>query len=514
MALINSMSLRGKLTLAGCALAFLAAAVIILKMATAPSYSTVMAGMDPTKSSQVTAALDAAGVKWKLAGGGTQVEVQQGQETAARVALAGKGLTSATQPDFSQTLDKQKLGASNMQQQIAYQRGLEGEIANTISQVQGAGGATVHLTLPQDDLFTSQAQPATAAVLLGGSSDAIDPAAVRGIANLVASSVPKLKPANVTITDAAGSMLWPNGASGGGGDAGGLATKPAAEARYDNQMEQQLNALLTQTLGAGKAQVQVHTDLDVDKTHLDTLTYAKKGVPLTKKVTSETLKGSGTTSGGTAGTASNLPTYAAASAGGSGTNNYTQKTTDTTNVLDKTVASTDKAQGTVNRMDIGLVIDTAAAAKLGDQGLKDLQSTLQSASGQQAAATKGSFSVTKMAFAKTATPKVAGPLIPTAFAGILKGVAVGIGALLFLLFITRHLRKREREELMDEPTWLRQLPRPEQPQMLQVPEGAPTVAMASLASADPRRQALEEIVRTEPDRVAAHLRSWITEDAQ
>jgi flagellar M-ring protein FliF len=50
MALITSMSTRGKITLAACALGFLAAVVLILKMAGAPSYTTVMTGVDPAKA--------------------------------------------------------------------------------------------------------------------------------------------------------------------------------------------------------------------------------------------------------------------------------------------------------------------------------------------------------------------------------------------------------------------------------------------------------------------------------
>src|ERR1044071_1069720 len=134
MALINSMSTRGKITLAACALGFLAAAVFIVKMAGAPSYTTVMSGVDPAKTSQITTALTAAGVPFELQNGGTAVGVQKGKETAATVALASKGLNSGTtQPGF-EILDKQKLGASSQQQQIAYQRGLEGTIANTIGQ--------------------------------------------------------------------------------------------------------------------------------------------------------------------------------------------------------------------------------------------------------------------------------------------------------------------------------------------------------------------------------------------
>src|SRR3712207_6853912 len=50
-------------------------------------------------------------------------------------------------------------------------------------------GAQVRLTLPDDELFTDEAKPATAAVLLSGKGEDLESASVKGIANLVASSV-------------------------------------------------------------------------------------------------------------------------------------------------------------------------------------------------------------------------------------------------------------------------------------------------------------------------------------
>jgi flagellar M-ring protein FliF len=517
MALITSMSTRGKITLAGCALAFLAAAVLIMKMAGAPSYTTVMTGVEPAKASQITAALSAAGIQSEIQNGGTGIAVQTGKETAATVALAAKGLNStATQPGF-EILDKQKLGASSQQQQIAYQRGLEGTIANTISQIQGATGAQVHLTLPQDNLFADQSRAATAAVLLPGDTSAMEPNAVRGIANLVASSVPGLKAQQVTITDGTGTMLWPSG-DGSGNDVGGLPSKAVAEAHYNAQLEAQLNGLLTQTLGAGKAQVQVHSDLNVNKTDEQQLTYAKKGVPLTQKKTVESLKGTGAGAAGAAGTASNLPGYAANAATGGGNNNYKNTTTDTQFGIDKKVTHTTVAPGAVNRMDLALMLDSSV--KLTTQQMTALQNTLSSAAGLQKP--RGdTFNVSTLPFAKptTVTPKSGLP-IPPAFAGILKAVGAGFGALLFLFFVTRHLRRRERETLADEPSWLRQLEA--QRPTLQLPNapvgmgamGTSGEVMPAISTDDPRRQQLDTIIHEEPERVAAHLRQWITEDAR
>jgi flagellar M-ring protein FliF len=514
MALITSMSTRGKITLAACALGFLAAAVFILKMAGAPSYTTVMTGVDPAKASQITGALSSAGIQSQIENGGTAIAVQKGKETAATVALASKGLNStATQPGF-EILDKQKLGASSQQQQIAYQRGLEGTIANTIGQIQGAGGAQVHLTLSQDNLFADESRPATAAVLIPGDSAAMEPSAIRGIANLVASSVPGLKPAQVTITDGAGTMVWPAGDGSGSGD-GTLPSKTAAEARYDAQLEGSLNAMLAQTLGAGKAQVQVHSDLDVDKTDQQQLAYDKKGVALSEKKVSESLKGTGAGAAGAAGSPSNLPGYAANAASGGGNNNYKNTTTDTQFGVGKTVTKTSKAPGSVNNVQVAVLVDKNA--HLAGADITALTNTLSSAAGIQKA--RGDkLTISQVAFAKQpAAAKAAGLPIPPAFAGILKGLGIGIGALLFLFFVTRHLRRRERETLADEPSWLKAL-EAQRPQ-LQLPDipqqqGMSDMTDVRVATSDPRRQQLDTIIHDEPERVAAHLRQWITEDGR
>jgi flagellar M-ring protein FliF len=513
MALINSMSLRGKITLAACALGFLAASLFIVKMASKPSYTTVMTGVDPAKTTQITTALTAAGVPFELQNGGTAVAVQKGKETAANVALATKGLnTGTTQPGF-EILDKQKLGASSQQQQIAYQRGLEGEIANTISQIDGASGATVNLTLGQDNLFADESQPATAAVLIPNDASGMDPAAIKGIANLVASSVPNLKANSVTITDGSGAMLWPQG-DGAGGSADGLPSKTAAEARYNASTASAVQAMLDRTLGPNKAQVVVHSDLNVDKTDLQKLTYDPKNVvPLTTEKTNESLTGTGTTSGGKSGTASNLPGYAANAPGATGNNNYKNKTEKLTNGAGKTITKTTVAPGSVNKMDVAVITDKSV--KLLPAQMTQLKASIASAAGLDIAGRKDTLSVTQgLSFAPQAAAPKSGP-IPAAFSGILKGVGIGLGALLFLFFVTRHLRRRERGELIDEPSWLKSLEaaRP-QAELMPMPDfsAEATANEVSIATADPRRQQLDNIIHDEPERVAAHLRQWVTED--
>src|SRR2546423_1057158 len=136
------------------------------------------------------------------------------------------------------TRGKLLLGASVIG--VAVQRALETQIAQTIGQVDGVSGATVQLTMPQEQLFADQQKPATASVLLGGGPSTVEPGAVRGIANLVASAVPNLKASSVTITDGSGQMLWPTGDSANGG----IAPKPPARPPPASEPPSHTNALL------------------------------------------------------------------------------------------------------------------------------------------------------------------------------------------------------------------------------------------------------------------------------
>src|SRR5436190_17489633 len=329
--LFMNMTPKGRLMLGGSAAALLLLIFFMVRIAGQASYSTLMAGIDPKQTSKITAALDAKGVKYEIRNNGTALAVDKSQIGQARIALAEKGLPGSAQPGF-ELFNSQKLGASDFQQQVTYERALEGQLASTIGQIDGVGGATVQLVLPQDQLFQDQQSSAKASVLLSGSGQQLQPGAVHGIAQLVAGSVKGLSPSNVSITDSTGQLLWPNSAGGATDGQMAATQKQAAEARYSQGMEAKLNALLVQTIGPGKGQVQVNADLNADRTTLRKLTYGKKGVVLTSKKDNETLKGAGGTAGagGAAGTASNtVPSYAGA-AGGAGSN-YKHKTEELVN---------------------------------------------------------------------------------------------------------------------------------------------------------------------------------------
>src|SRR3954462_4242701 len=451
MSLLQAMSTRGKLLLAASVLAIAVVGFLLVSLATKPTYTTLGAGLDPAQTGKLTGALDSQGIAYKLANGGTAIEVPSAEVAKARVALAGSGLSATGGSNDSwANFDKQKLGSSNFQQQVAYQRALEGQIAQTVGQVAGVSSATVQLTMPQDQLFADQQKPATASVLINGE---VEPAAVKGIANLVASAVPNLKSSSVTITDNNGAMLWPNGDSAGGGGA----SKTAAESRYDAQLSAQLNAIVARTVGPDKAQVRVKSDLNVDAVNREELSYAKQGTPLKTTEDTERLRGTGGRAGGAAGSASNVPTYAASGAGASGNSNYQRKQGSTDFGVGKVVTHTKVAPGAVQKLDVALMVDPSVPPKTA----KALQQAISSAAGINTQ--RGdTISLSSVPFVKQPAAAAAktGPMADPI--GLAKYVGLGLGSLLFLFFVTRPLRKRENAGLLAEPTWLSQIeaPRP------------------------------------------------------
>src|ERR1044072_6657950 len=233
---------RSKGIIAVSAVAILAIAFLMLKIDTAPSHTMLSSGLDPVQTGKVPSALDEQGIGYELRNNGTALAVDKASVAQARVALAGSGvcLDAGSGKGF-ELFDEQKLCASDFQQKVTYQRALEGEIARTIGTVQGVSNPQVQLVMPEDDLFADEATPATAAVMLGNSADTLDPGAVRGIAQTVASSGKGLKTDNVTITDVTGALLWPagDGSSGATGGAG----QEATGARHDRPLETHLQTL-------------------------------------------------------------------------------------------------------------------------------------------------------------------------------------------------------------------------------------------------------------------------------
>ena len=498
--LASRMSPQSWLIAAGGTIGAILAIYMLLGAVSKPSYSTLLTGIEPARTGKMTSALSAKGIAYELQNNGTALAVQSNETAQARIALASAGMLENTQPGFS-LFEKTSLGESTFQQQVTYQRALQGQLDQTIDQISGVSGANVELVLPnaQNEIFSESSTPASAAVLLSGAT-ALEPSTVRGIAHLVASSVKGLKLGNVTITNGEGRLLWPTqgGESGGEG-----ASKQAAQSHYDAQMDATIGAMLAQTLGAGRAQVQVYANLNVNKTSEEQLIYGNKGVPLTQSKNIETLKGSG--GGGGLSSTAGVPNYAAST--GNGKSNYKHEVTSTTLGVNKTVKHSTIAPGEVTNEHVSVLLDKSVPAS----AIPAIKQAVTNAAGIEAKRGDTIY-IGRMPFAKTlaSTPAAGGM---TSMIGYVKDALLGLAAIAFLFFTTRFLRKRESDAIDHEPAWLRELEMPMRLSELERETSAsqPAPEPEPVLTGSAARRQIEQLASSNPDKIAQQLRTWMKE---
>jgi flagellar M-ring protein FliF len=161
--------------------------------------------MDPT---DVLNALQGAQIEYKIDNKTGALLVPADQIYDARLKMASAGISPDGSFGFEMLDKEQPLGSSQFMENARFKRGLEGELARTISSIRKVRSARVHLAIPKSSAFIRDPRVPTASVFLDVySSSAINSAQVRAIANLVASSIPELKLENVTVVDQRGNLL-------------------------------------------------------------------------------------------------------------------------------------------------------------------------------------------------------------------------------------------------------------------------------------------------------------------
>jgi flagellar M-ring protein FliF len=496
---------RGQLTLVISFLLIAVTGYFLWSYATKPSYTAVQTNLNPADTNRVTQALASAGVTYKVVNGGTEVDVLSSQQSKAQVALASKGVGPGNHASLAD-MSSLGLGATDFQQRVAFQRGLEGDVASQIEGIDGVTAAQVQLVLPQDTLFQDQASAARASVLLTDNGTLIS-STVAGIAHMVSSSVQGLDPNDVTITDNLGQLLWPAGGVGAGGTVGATA-KLAQQQAYDAQMAADINAMLARTLGPNKAEARVNAQLDLDQVTNDSVTYDGKSVPLVVQKDDEKLAGSGAGASGAAGTASNIPpVYQNGGGGGSGSN-YQHQSGTTTFGANKVISHETVAPGAVEKQSVALLFDSSikppaiTAIKNTVAGMVGLDPSR----GDQI--TTASVPFTKVPDAAAATK---GPLgMSLSIMDMAKYAVGGIASAVFLFLVRRNLKRREGEERHPEPTWLREISGHTPLAALE-----PGIADRIPAEVVQQRQSVqrqaEEIVQKQPEHVAMQVQQWMNE---
>jgi flagellar M-ring protein FliF len=232
--------------------------------ATAPSWQTLLVGEEPSVVSDSITELETAGITYRVGAGGTMIEVPREQVADAEVQLASAGISSSTIVGY-ELLDNQGFSTSSFQQRINYQRALEGELTRTILDLDQVMAASVHLSIPEDELFSDEEEAPTASVVIDPGSS-FSTRSVAGIVNVVAAAVPGMTADGVTVTDTAGRVLT---------DGGGTSSSDAFDSRrtLEQQLETSAQTMLIAAFGQENALVRVSAELNLDENERETVTY-------------------------------------------------------------------------------------------------------------------------------------------------------------------------------------------------------------------------------------------------
>lgn len=266
----------------------LVVAVIVaaVMMNSKTEWRVLFSGLSDKDGGAIVAQLTQMQVPYQYTEGGGAIMVPADKVHDTRLRLASQGLPKGSVTGF-ELMENSRFGATQFQERVNFQRGLEGELTRSIQALSSVQSARVHLALPQQNGFFREQQKPSASVLLSLYPGRIlDRAQIAGIVHLVSSSVPEMKPEAVSIVDDSGKLLSqsPDGANGQDGiDTQQLKYVQQIEAQY----RQRILDILEPVVGKGNVQAQVTADLDFSQSEQTSETHTPNQAPDTGAVRSQ-----------------------------------------------------------------------------------------------------------------------------------------------------------------------------------------------------------------------------------
>ncbi|WP_207455035.1 flagellar basal-body MS-ring/collar protein FliF [Desertivibrio insolitus] len=514
LAAVRSFSLAQKV-LAVLGAGLLVAAVVALSAwLTAPKLVPLFSGVSGSDASAIVEQLRANGVEYQLSDGGSTILVPEASVYDQRMEAAAAGLPS-DQSDGYSLLDDMGVTSSEFQQNVTYQRAIEGELAKTIEAIKGVDTASVKLAIPEETVFAEQTTPPTASVFVATSGSGLSSEQVQAVTNLVSASVDGLAPENVAITDSAGRVLSAVGVGATGGSDQQLAD-------YQAQTQASVQAMLDEVVGAGNATVVVSATPTMQSGQRTTESYEvpADAPALSESTDTESYTGSG------AGTGAGVlgPDNIAVPEGGTGDGTYTSESTTRNNAVDKVTEVMTIPAGEITRQTVSVAINSDAVGMVDVAGIESLVAaaagvnigrgdvvTVQAMPFSTAAADTAAEAL-RDAAAQEEADRIAG-LIRTAIIAIAVVLVLAIGA---LILVRRSRRIADREPLdLGELAVMREAVEQQTAPTVQLRAAAEPSPLEMLdnppSPSDRARSEIASMAVRDPDRTAELLRSLMEE---
>lgn len=240
------------------------AIISTLVISSSNKYAVLFSNLDSTDAETITAKLTDEKVDMKVQG--SSILVPKDQVDKLRMELA-TSITSGSKG--YELMDSQSsFGMTDAQFNLQKQRMLQGELEKAIKALDPVETAKVLITPATDSVFIKDKQAGKAAVILKLKTGyKIQDEQVQSIVALVSASTENIPKENIEVSDNKMNLLTKNtnsdGTSVGSSTVVGNDNK-AKEKAYENQLNDNIIALLEPIVGVGKVKAQTNVDFDFD----------------------------------------------------------------------------------------------------------------------------------------------------------------------------------------------------------------------------------------------------------
>ena len=335
-----------------------------------PEYRVLFANYSDRDGGAIVAALQQMNVPYQVTDGGGAIMVPAPQVHEVRLKLASQGLPKGGGVGF-ELMENQKLGISQFLEQVNFQRALEGELARTIQALANVQAARVHLAMPKATVFLREQQKPTASVLLNlHAGRTLEPQQVSAIVHLVASSVPELPVANVTVVDQSGNLLSDTSKPKGTNQL------DPTQLKYVDDLQQaiarRIESIITPIVGEANVRAEVSAEVDFSTSEQAAESYRPNQAPESTAIRSQHQSESQSTGSATAsgvpGALSNQPPQPAtapvtkpqganAPAPANAPPGNRSKDSTINYEVDKTLKITQQPMGGIKRLSVAVVVN-------------------------------------------------------------------------------------------------------------------------------------------------------------
>jgi len=339
---------------------------------TAPSFSSLYIGLEPTDAAQVIAALQSAGIPYELNAASGSVMVASGRVHEARLKLASQGLPKGTSIGVEMLQQEQNFGTSQFVESARYHHAMETELARTISTMRNVKSARVHLAIPKSSVFVrKRVKPSASIVLNLYGGRVIEPGQVNAIVHLTASSIASLSTEHVTVVDQNGRLL-------SSGDLSSNVAQTAKQFDYirlvERNYEQRIEHLLEPIMGVGKVRATVNADIDFTTQESTEELFNNANQTVRSEQSSQSNRG-GSQAGGVPGALANQPPAGGQLVEGAGGTGEAQENAEPQNTsknsvrnyeVDRTIRHSRQGSGIVKRLTVAVLVDDKVAIEEGE----------------------------------------------------------------------------------------------------------------------------------------------------